>query len=127
MKPLVIGRRPGAGDQGYLWMLRLQHLGKALVTFDILRAPLFVANANHLQVEGRRMPHRGAFPPPDAGGSGIGKFNQVEGVLYVMVEVVKWSQFAGIELASHAAIENRQGFGSNVFAEQKIFVIPEAE
>ena len=42
----------------------LEFPGKCLVTFNVLRAPLFIPDPNHLKVEGCRMPHLGTHPAP---------------------------------------------------------------
>ncbi len=44
-----------------------------------------------------------------------------------MIQFFQRHQFAGVELASHAAVENRQRLGPDVFAQQEVFVKSEPE
>src|SRR5262249_61843227 len=77
---LVSSEGPGAGDEHDLRVLGLDRPGEAFVSFDVLRPPLLVADADHLQVEWRRMAHRGALASPRAGRGAVGEFDQVERV-----------------------------------------------
>src|SRR5687767_16014405 len=49
----------------------------------------------------------------------IRKFDQIDRILNVVVQVFKRRQLAGIKLASHTAVQNRQWFRTDVFAQQR--------
>src|SRR6185295_19882902 len=116
-----------AGDKRYVRILLLEHSRKYLVPLDVLGTPLFVANANHLEVEGRRMAQLGPLTAPLTGGGRVRKLNQIDCVLNEMIEIFKRGQLARIELAGHAAIQNWQRLSADIFAKLKVFVVAEAE
>ncbi len=57
------GDGPALVIRADLRILLLEHSGEYLVALDVLRTPLFVADADHLQVERRGVTHRGAARP----------------------------------------------------------------
>ena len=95
------------------------------VALDVLRPPLLVADAEHLQVERRRMPHRGPPAAPALVDRAVGELDQVERVLDVGIERVERRQLARVELAGHAAVEDRQRLGADVLGQLE--VLEEAE
>ena len=108
-------------------ILLLESFGEYFVSLDVLRSPLFVADANHLQVERLRVAHLGALASPLGVDGSIGEFDQIDRVLNVVIEIFERREFTGVELAGHAAVQNRQRLGADVFAQQEVFVITETE
>jgi hypothetical protein len=47
--------------------------------------------------------------------------------LNVFLGIAQLREFAGVELARHAAVENRQGTRANIFGELEIFIEAEPE
>ena len=114
----IIGRRrAGIGDEQDFGMFFLERFGEARVTLNVLLAPLFISHAEHFQVERFRMPHRGPPGAPGAGSRAVGKLDQVQRVLDIRLKLVQRRQFAGVELAGHAAIQNRQRLRADVLAQ----------
>ena len=66
-----------------------------------------------------RMSHRGAPGAPRAARRAVGKFNQIQGILYEGLKLVQRAEFPRIELAGHAAIEDGQRFAADVLAKLK--------
>ena len=119
--------RAGGDDELDLRMLGLERGGEDLVAIDVAGAPLLVADADHGEMEGLGMAHLGAELAPGRGDGAVGEFDEVEGVADVFVELGERGGFAGVELAGHAAVEDGQGFGADVFGELEVFVEAEAE
>src|SRR5262245_15476221 len=124
---LTLWPRSRAGDQCDIGMFRLEDFGELFVAFDILRPPLFVADADHLQVEWSGMAQFGAFAAPDSGDRAVGEFDQIERILKVWVEPVERRQLLGIELASHPAVDNRQWLSAGVLTKLEIFEKPQTK
>ena len=51
----------------------------------------------------------------------IGKFNKIQCILHIRIQLIKWHQFGRIELAGHATIQNRQWCCTDIFCQLKIF------
>ncbi len=73
------------------------------------------------------MPHIRPDLPPGGVGSAIGKFDEVQGVLNVRIQLVQGHELPCIELAGHAAPQDRQGFCLQVLRKLKVLEKPEAE
>ncbi len=73
------------------------------------------------------MPHRGAPGAPRTVRRAVGKFNEIQRVLDERLKLVQRAEFSGIELAGHAAIEDRQRFASDVLAKLEKLEETEAE
>ena len=79
----------------------LQHFREALVAFDITRPPLLVSDADHLQVEGRRVSHlRAEAAPTSSGRRAVRKFDQIESVLNEWLQL--FEREVSLELNWHA-------------------------
>jgi hypothetical protein len=98
-----------------------------VVAVNVLLAPLFVAHAEHFQMKRLGMAQGGALGAPGGIGIAIGELDQVQRILNVRLQLVQGAQLAGIELAGHAAIQNRQRLRADVFAQLKVFVEAQAE
>ena len=57
----------------------------------------------------------------------VGELDQIERVLDVRDRAVQRRQLAGVELAGHAAVEDRQRLGADVLAELEVLEEPEPE
>src|SRR5262252_5164665 len=98
-------------------MLFLERLVEFGIALDVLLVPLLVADAQQLHVEGAGVAHRSAFCAPAAGSWPVGELNQIERILNVGIELLQRTEFAGVKLAGHPAIQNRQWLGTDVFAQ----------
>src|SRR5258705_12190475 len=107
MKSLVIWTRSGVGDKGNLRMFFFKHPGELLVALDELWSPLFITHAHHFEIEGRRVSHLRPQTTPGTIDWTIGELNEVQGILDVRIQLVERGQLAGVELAGHAAIDDR--------------------
>ncbi len=57
----------------------------------------------------------------------VRKFDQIDRVLNVVIEIFERRQFTRVKLASHAAVENRQRLRADIFAQKKVFVVTQSE
>ena len=73
------------------------------------------------------MPDRGALRAPGARRRPVGELDEIERVLDVGVELIERRQLAGVELAGHPAVEDRQRLGADVLGELEVLVEAEAE
>ena len=97
------------------------------VALDVLRPPLLVADADEFQVERRRVAHVGAPLAPRARHRTVGELDQVERVLDVGIELVERHQLVRVELAGHAAVQDRQRLGADVLGQLEVLEEAEAE
>src|SRR5688572_9440465 len=67
------------------------------------------------------MPHRNTYLTPGTAGIAISKFDKVQRILDIRIQLVHWYKLCAIELASHAAVENWQRFSTYIFCKLKIF------
>ena len=77
-------------------------------------------------LNGSGWPSAARFAPQGVGRA-VGEFDEVQRVLDVRAEFRERAQFAGIELAGHAAIQNGQRLGADVLAQLEILEEAEAE
>ena len=68
-------------------------------------------------IAGRRVAQGSAFRSPFTGHRAIGKLDEVESILNVAGKLVERAKFAGVKLACHTTIQDRQRLSSNVLAE----------
>lgn len=99
-----------------------QHLDEALQTLRILRPPLLVTDTYILEVEGFGMPHLGAQRAPLGIRGAVCELDEVEGVVYVWVEVAYgdmrlWRVV--LVLARQTAVEDGQWLGSDILGQQE--------
>src|SRR5215813_118660 len=94
VEPLSVRRWSGTRDESNVWILLLQNFGEELVALDVLRSPLLIPDANHLQVKRLRVPHLSAHPSPFRIDWSVGKLDQIGRILDVMIEIFEWRQFA---------------------------------
>src|SRR5580765_5176447 len=106
VEPVISRGWPCAGDELNLGVAPFDGLREAGVALYVLRPPLFVTNAEQLEVKRLRVTHRGAFGPPLATRRPVSKFHQVKHVLDVRLELVHRNELGCVELAGHAAIED---------------------
>ncbi len=97
------------------------------VALDVLRTPLFVADAEHLHVERLGVAEGRAPGAPGARHRAVGELDQVERVLDVGRELVERHELAAVELAGHAAVEDRQRLGADVLGELEVLEEAQAE
>ena len=99
-----------------------KHLDKLFQTFRIFRSPLFVANTQELQVEGSRMSHIRTNFSPSSRNITIGKFNQIQCILYIRIKFGQADLLVGIILilAYQSAVQNRQRFGAYILRQLEI-------
>jgi hypothetical protein len=124
---LAVGERPCRSHELDFGVLLLQHAFEFGIPFDVLRPPLFVAHADILQVERRRVPERRALASPLGGLRTVGELDQIERVLDVRVELIQRNQFVRIELAGHAAVEYGQRRGADVLRQLEVLVKAQSE
>ena len=73
------------------------------------------------------MAQRRAFCAPDGIRRAVGKLDQIQRVLDERVKPVERTEFSGVELAGHAAVQDRQRLRADVFAHLEEFKEAEAE
>ena len=73
------------------------------------------------------MPHRRTPGAPGAGDRAVGELDQVERVLDVGIDGVKRRQLSRVVLTRHAAVDDRQRLGAQVFRQQEVLVEAKAE
>ena len=99
-----------------------QHLDEALQTLRIFRPPLLVADAYIFEVEGFGMSHLGAQRTPFGIRGAVCELNEVEGVVYVWVEVAYGDMRLGrvvLVLARQTAVEDGQWLGTDILGQQE--------
>ena len=78
-------------------------------------------------LNGAGWPSATRFAPHGVVVGAVGELDQVEGVLDVRIELIEWHELTGFELARHAAVEDRQRRGADVFGQVEVLVEAEAE
>ena len=76
---------------------------------------------SNFRLNGLRVPHRRAAAAPGRVDRAVGELDQIQRVLDVRIQLLERGQFAGIELAGHAAVQDRQRLRPDVFAELEEF------
>src|SRR5690349_4843855 len=125
VEAITIRIGPGAGDELDVRVLGLDRLGEWLIPLEVLWAPLFIAHAEHRQVEWLGMPHRRALGAPCARRGAVGKLNEFQRVLNERFKLIDGTQLAGVELTPHAAVQDWQRLCADVFAELKVLKEPQ--
>ena len=82
---VTIGVGAGGADNLDVGIAGADGFGKDFQTLGIDLIPLFVTDANHLEVERLRMSHLGTQLSPGGSNGAIGEFDKVEGILHVGV------------------------------------------
>src|SRR5471030_640978 len=124
---LSLGRRTGTRYQRDFRMLRSQRGRKQAVPFDVARPPLLVANADHFQVEWLRVALCSPDRAPMAVDRPVGERDEIERVLNIFVRLPDGGGFARVELACHAAVQDRKRAGANILRQLKVFEETQAE
>ena len=80
----------------------------------------FRLNGAGWPMSARRLPHTARHRT-------VGELDQVERVLHVGIELIDRHQLVGVELAGHAAVQDRQRLGADVLGQLEVLVEAEAE
>ena len=70
-------------------------------------------------LNGSGWPSAARFAPHGVVTGAVGELDQIERILNVRLQLVERHQLARVELAGHAAVENRQRLGADVFGQLK--------
>src|SRR5258708_37037955 len=108
-------------------MTGFERFVEELVAVNVAGAPLLVAYANHFEVEGRGVSHLGADLAPWRTWRAVGKLDEVERVLNVLMNFFELGGLAGVELAGHAAVEDGERAGADGFRRLEGVVEAEAK
>ena len=104
--------------------------GEYPVPFDVLGSPsVLLPTPIIFRTEGLGMTAGGGgMTAPFGGIVTVGEFDEIEvAVLDIGIDIADGDYLGGVELAGHAAIEDGQGFGADIFGQLKIFQKAKAE
>ena len=73
------------------------------------------------------MSHIGTHLSPLGSNRAVGKFNQVECILYVRIEFIHRNYFVAFVLAGEPAADYRKRFCTEVFAQQEVFEVTKSQ
>ena len=124
---ITAGTRAGATYNLHIRVFRTDGFCESFEAFYINLVPLFITDADHLQIEGFGMSHIGTHLSPLGSNRAVGKFNQVECILYVRIELIHRDHFVAFVLAGEPAADYRKRFCTEVFAQQEVFEVTKSQ
>ena len=122
IKISAFGKGSGGRYQFYFGIALLENLLKQSITLYILFIPLLITHPEETQVKGSRMTHIRADFAPFRGYGSVSKLDKIECILDIGIEFGQTHYFTAVELTGHAAVQDWQRGGTEVFGQLKIFI-----
>ena len=125
IKFFTFGIRTGATYNLHIGIGLTNRFDEWIETFRVFFTPLFVTDTNEFQVKRSRMSHICTHFSPSRIDVSIGKFNQVECILNIAIQITDCHmcfRIVVLILAGKTAVQNRKRFGTHFFGQQEVFV-----